>query len=142
MAQFTKVNGDFLPVLNLDIPAYTNSGANAISSGSAVQPQGPKLDFFTITAASTDTFTGAQVNVMVQTVQQLSTVYMYEYVAAGPDTVSFAVYPTGSWAVDNTFGAGSNVVAAIRTALTNASIAEAVTGANSATFTTVYSQDL
>jgi len=135
MAQFTKTNGDFLPVLHLDSPSYTNSGLNAVSSGATVQPQGPKLDFFTITAASSGAFSGAQVNVIVQTVQQLATVYMYEFTTAGPDTIAFAVYPTGAWAVDDSLGANANVVAAVRTALTNASIANAVTGTASATFT-------
>lgn len=135
MAQFTKTNGDYLPVLRLDAAAYTNSGLNAVQSGATVQPQGPKLDFFTISAASTGAFTGAQVNTMVQTVQQLATVYIYEFTTAGPDTVAFAVYPTGSWAVDNSLGANANVVAAIRTALTAAGTANAVTGTATAAFT-------
>jgi hypothetical protein len=135
MAQFTKTNGDYLPVLRLDAAAYTNSGLNAVQSGATVQPQGPKLDFFTISAASTGAFTGAQVNTMVQAVQQLATVYIYEFTTAGPDTVAFAVYPTGSWAVDNSLGANANVVAAIRTALTAAGTANAVTGSATAAFT-------
>ena len=74
MAQFTKVNGDYLPVINYDSGAYTNSGLNAVESAATVQPQGPKLAFFTATA--TGALTGAQVNTLVQTVQQLATVYI------------------------------------------------------------------
>ena len=133
MAQFTKVNGDYQPVLRLDAAAYTNSGLNAVTSAATVQPQGPKLDFFTIEAASTGAFSGAQVNTIIQTIQQLATVYIYEYTDGGPDTVAVAVYPTGSWSVDGTDGA--NVVAAIRTALTAAGTANAVTGNAFATFT-------
>jgi len=133
MAQFTKVNGDFLPVLHLDSPAYQNAGLNALSSAATVQPQGPKLDFFTLTASGSSALSGAQVNVIVQTVQQLATVYIYEFTTAGPDTIAFAVYPTGAWSVDGSVGA--NVVAAVRTALTNASLANAVTGTATATFT-------
>jgi len=95
MAQFTKSNGDLLPVLNLDYPAYTNSGANAVSTANTVQPQGPKLDFFTITA--TGALTGTQVNLIIQATQQLATVYIYEFTTAGPDTLAMAVYPTGAW---------------------------------------------
>lgn len=135
MAQFTKTNGDYLPVLRLDAAAYTNSGLNAVTSGASVQPQGPKLDFFTITAAASGAFSGAQVNTMVQTVQQLATVYIYEFTTAGPDTVAFAVYPTGAWAIDNSLGANANVVAAIRTALTAAGTANVVTGTATAAFT-------
>ncbi len=42
MAQFTRVNGDYLPLINYDAPDYTNSGVNAVTSGATVQPQGPK----------------------------------------------------------------------------------------------------
>jgi hypothetical protein len=133
MAQFTKVNGDFLPVLHLDSPSYTNSGLNAVATAQTVQPQGPKLDFFTITAASSGAFSGAQVNVIVQTVQQLATVYIYEFTTAGPDTIAFAVYPTGSWSVDGS--EGSNVVAAVNAALTAAGIANTTTGTATAAFT-------
>lgn len=133
MAQFTKVNGDFQGVLNLDVPAYTNNGLNALSTGVTVQPQGPKLDYFTISAASTTGFSGAQVNVIVQTVQELATIYIYEYTDASTDTIAFAVYPTGAWSVNGSNGA--NVVAAVNTALTNAGLANTTTGTASATFT-------
>jgi queuine/archaeosine tRNA-ribosyltransferase len=97
MAQFTKTNGDFLPVINFDSPAYTNSGANAVSSAATVQPQGPKLDFFTVTASGSTALTGTQVSLIIQATQQLATVYIYEFTTAGPDTLAMAVYPTGAW---------------------------------------------
>ena len=97
MAQFTKTNGDLLPVLHLDSPAYTNSGANAVSSAATVQPQGPKLDFFTVTASGSTALTGTQVSLIIQATQQLATVYIYEFTTAGPDTLAMAVYPTGAW---------------------------------------------
>ena len=97
MAQFTKTSGDFLPVINYDSPAYTNSGVNAVTSAATVQPQGPKLDFFTVTAASGTGFSTTQVNLMVQAIQQLATIYIYEYTDAGSDTFAFAAYPTGAW---------------------------------------------
>ena len=97
MAQFTKTNGDLLPVINYDSPAYTNSGANAVTSAATVQPQGPKLDFFTVTAASSGAFTGTQVSLIIQATQQLATVYIYEFTTAGPDTLAMAVYPVGAW---------------------------------------------
>lgn len=97
MAQFTKTNGDFKPVINFDSPAYTNSGANAVTSGATVQPQGPKLDFFTVTASGSTALTGTQVNLIIQATQQLATVYLYEFTTAGPDTLAMAVYPVGAW---------------------------------------------
>jgi hypothetical protein len=126
MAQFTKLNGDYLPVINYDAGSYVNSGLNAVASAATVQPQGPKLDFFTITA--TGALTGAQVNAIIQATQQLATVYIYEYTDAANDTVAMAVYPAGAW--DTT-----TLDAAIEAALTAAGAANAVTTTASATFT-------
>jgi hypothetical protein len=128
MAQFTKSNGDLLPVLNLDYPAYTNSGANAVSTGNTVQPQGPKLDYFTVTAASSGALTGTQVNLIIQATQQLATVYIYEFTTAGPDTLAMAVYPTGAWTT-------ATLQTAARAALTAGGVANAVVASASATFT-------
>lgn len=128
MAQFTKVNGDFQPVVVLDSGVVAsapgagwNSGLNAVVSGATVQPQGPKLDFFTITK-DTGAFTGANIATIVETVQQLATIYIYEYTDAANDTFAMAVYPTGAWT------AGT-----LDTAVTAAGVA--VTVAASATFT-------
>jgi hypothetical protein len=126
MAQFTKVNGDLLPVLNLDSPAYTNSGANAVTSAATVQPQGPKLDFFTITA--TGALTGTQVNLIIQATQQLATVYIYEYTNDTNDTLAMAVYPVGAWTT-------GTLDTAVEAALTAGGVANSVTTTATATFT-------
>ena len=128
MSQFTKVNGDYLPLINYDSPAYTNSGLNAVSSAATVQPQGPKLDFFTITAASSGALTGTQVNLIVQATEQLATVYIYEFTTAGPDTLAMAVYPTGAWTA-------TTLQAACRAGLTAGGAANAVVASATATFT-------
>ena len=128
MAQFTKSNGDFLPVINFDAPAYTNSGANAVSSGATVQPQGPKLDYFTVTAASSGALSGTQVSLIIQATQQLATVYIYEFTTAGPDTLAMAVYPTAAWTT-------GTLQTAIRAGLTAGGAANAVVVSASATFT-------
>jgi hypothetical protein len=126
MAQFTKVNGDLLPVINFDSPAYTNSGANAVSSASTVQPQGPKLDYFTVTA--TGALTGTQVNLIIQATQQLATVYIYEYTDTTNDTVAMAVYPTGAWTT-------TTLNAAVIAGLTAGGVANTTTTTATATFT-------
>ena len=120
MAQFTRTNGDYLPVMNYDASSYTNSGVNAVTSGATVQPQGPKLDFFTITF--TGALTTTQLNTAIQTIQQLATIYMYEYTDTTDDTLAIAVYPVGAW-----------TDATLDTALTAA--VEGCTVAASATFT-------
>jgi hypothetical protein len=121
MAQFTKTNGDFLPVLRLDSASYTNGGLNKTESGATVQPQGPKLDFFTVTA--TGALSDANVNTVIQTLQQLATVYIYEYTDTTNDTLAVAMYPTGAWSTT-----------AIDTALTAAGVTGTTTTAT-ATFT-------
>lgn len=121
MTQFTRVNGDLQPVQWIDSPSYTNSGVNAVTSAATVQLQGPKLDYFTVTA--TGALTGAQVNTVMQTIQQLATVYIYEYTDASNDTVALALYPTGAWTTST-----------IDTALTAAGVTGTTTTAT-ATFT-------
>lgn len=125
MSQFTRVNGDLKPVLHLDSASYTNTGVNALTSAATVQPQGPKLEFFTATANGALTTT--QVNAAIQTIQQLATVYMYEYTDTTNDTLAVAVYPVGAW-----------TTAALVTALEadpGPAWANAVTVTASATFT-------
>lgn len=117
MAQFTRVHGDFQQVLNLDSPAYTTGAVNEIDSGLTVQPQGPKLDFFTITLASVAANTTIALQA-VQTIQQLATIYIYEFTDTSTDTLAVAVYPTGAWttatlttAIDTATGGSSTVTA-------------------------------
>ena len=128
MAQFTKTNGDLLPLINYDSPAYTNSGANAVTSAATVQPQGPKLDFFTVTASGSTALTGTQVNLIIQATQQLATVYIYEFTTAGPDTLAMAVYPTAAWTT-------ATLQAAARAALTAGGVGNVVVASATATFT-------
>ena len=129
MAQFTKANGDLLPVINYDSFSYTNSGANAVTANATVQPQGPKLDFFTVTA--TGALTGTQVNLIIQATQQLATVYIYEYTDASNDTLAMAVYPTGAWTA-------STLDAACTNALSTSGVSNSLTVTNVATFGALY----
>ena len=122
MAQFTRVNGDYKQVLWLDAPSYTNSGVNAVESAVTVQPQGPKLDFFTLTGNGSQIADNIQT--IFQTVQQLATVHIYEYTNATDDTLALALYPTGAWDV-----------ASLDAALANAYVGANVTAAATATFT-------
>lgn len=122
MAQFTRVNGDYKQVLWLDAPGYTNTGVNAVQSAVTVQPQGPKLDFFTLTGNGSQIADNIQA--VFQTVQQLATVHIYEYTNATDDTLAIAVYPTGAWDV-----------ASLDAALANAWAGANVAASASATFT-------
>jgi hypothetical protein len=122
MAQFTRVNGDYKQVLWLDAPSYTNTGVNAVTTAVTVQPQGPKLDFFTLTGNGSQIADNIQA--AFQTIQQLATVYIYEYTDATDDKLAVAVYPTGAWDV-----------ASLDAAFANAWTSANVTAAATATFT-------
>jgi hypothetical protein len=128
MAQFTRVNGDFKPVLHLDAASYDNTGVNAVTSAATVQPQGPKLEFATITFTGTGT-TGAQILAAINTIQQLATIYMYEFTTDTDDTLAVAMYPIGAWGDVTATAAGS-----LDAALT-AACGEAVAVTATATFT-------
>ena len=109
MAQFTRVNGDFLPLVNYDSFAYTNSGVNAVSSGNTVQPQGPKLEFFRFVAANTmaaQQGVNGFVSNALQAIQQTTTVAMYQVDAT---VLSVAVYPVGAFANTTVALAAANV---------------------------------
>lgn len=128
MAQFTKVHGDFKPVMNYDAPDYTVGSVNAITSAATVQPQGPKLEFATVTFTGSST-TGDQILATVNAIQQLATIYMYEFTTDTNDTLAVAFYPIGAWGDVTATGSGT-----LDQAITDAA-GEAVSIAASATFT-------
>lgn len=96
MAYTTRSHGDFNPVTNFDARSYTTGTVNAGTSAATVQPQGPKLDFFTIALANVAT-DGSVLKATIDAIQQLATVYIYEVTDASTDTLAVAVYPTGAW---------------------------------------------
>ena len=98
MADQTKVHGDFKPVMNFDTNSYTTGSLNDVTTGVTVQPQGPKLDFFTITGgANCNLATTSNVATAIQTIQQLGTVYLYNVSTASTGTITIATYPTGAY---------------------------------------------
>lgn len=125
MAYTTRSHGDLQQVMNYDAPGYTVGAVNAVTSAVTVQPQGPKLDFGTITFNGH--VTGTQVNTVIQTLQQLATVYIYEFTTGGSnDTLAVAVYPTGAWDFTN----GGSVDVAV-----SAALSDSCSTAATATFT-------
>jgi len=127
MAILSRVNGDLQPVVVVDSGigasgAGFNNGANAVISAATVSAMGPKLDFFTFTAVGA--LTGSNVANAVLALQQLSTIYMYEYTSTGTDTIAVAVYPSGAY-----------TTAAITAAMTATGDAALAGGATTATAT-------
>ena len=144
MAQFTKVNGTTQPVFNLDVRNGSIAGTANIAAQGPVQPQGPKLDFFSLTANAAITGGGnvnGYINNVLQAIQSGAgitnggaggTVAMYQ---VDPDgvTLSIAIYPTGAYTT-------ATLVAAAQTANATGGLNVGIPTANvagSATFTNV-----
>jgi hypothetical protein len=107
MAGFNKVHGDARPVVNLDSKEGFKGTDNTFSNatGIAVNPAGPKLDFFSIvldsdTSPVNQMGTGGAIEAVLRCVGQLATVHMYQVdnVTGLDDAqISLAIYPTGAW---------------------------------------------
>ena len=98
MAFITKVSGGSQPVFNLDVLNGPVSQTANIATQGPVQPQGPKLDFYTFTAnAAIGTQGGVNgfVANVLQALQQTTTVAMYQ-VTTGT-TLAVATYPDGAF---------------------------------------------
>ena len=96
MASFTITNGDVQPVFALDV-ANGKIAASTATAATPVQPQGPKLDFFTLTANATvagEQGVSEYVNAVFNAVQQTATIAMYQVDAT---QISLALYPTGAY---------------------------------------------
>lgn len=99
MAVFTKVNGTTQPVFALDVANGSIAGTANVALQGPVQIQGPKLDFFTLTANAALTNAGnvnGYLNNVLTSVQQLGTIAIYQ-AGATAGTISLAIYPSGAY---------------------------------------------
>jgi|TARA_B110000977_G_scaffold145027_1_gene184044 hypothetical protein len=106
MAQFTKANSDFQPVFHQDAASYTNGGLNAYTTGEAVNPQGPKLQFgiVTFTGEASAALPGADLLTAVNTIQSRSTIAIYQMDSSGgsaSNVLNLALFPTEGWDFTN-----------------------------------------
>ncbi len=130
MAFITKVSGGSQPVFATDVLNGPVSQTANIAAQGPTNFQGPKLDYFSVTANATVASQGGvngYVANVIQAVQQTATVAIFQ-VGSNPAVMNFAVYPTGAFANTATF------VAAVQTA--NAAIGVPTANVSgSATFT-------
>jgi hypothetical protein len=99
MAVFTKVNGTTQPVFALDVANGSIAGTANVAAQGPVQIQGPKLDFFTLTANAALTNAGnvnGYLNNVLTAVQQNGTIAMYQAGAAA-GVINIAIYPSGAY---------------------------------------------
>jgi hypothetical protein len=138
MAIFAKTNGSTQPVFALDVRNGSPAQTAALNVAGPVQPQGPKLDFFSLVANGNISLTGGvngYVGNVLQAIQNGTTnagaggtVAMYQ-VAADGVTLSIAIYPTGAYTTATLVAAAQVANAAIGIPTANVSA--------TASFTTV-----
>lgn len=110
MAIFPITSGDAQPVFNLDVRNGPVS-PSASTAATPVNPAGPKLDFFQVTANTTvvsQQGVNEYVGNVIQAIQQTATVAIYQVDGV---QLSFAVYPTGAFANAATFLSAANISA-------------------------------
>ena len=95
MAYITPVSGGAQPVFATDVRNPVAAGAS--TAGTPVNFQGPKLDFYQVTAntsVATQQDVNEYVSNVIQALQQTCTVAMYQVDGA---QISFGIFPTGAF---------------------------------------------
>ena len=104
MAFFTREHGNAQQVFHIDTDNGSLSGALATSG--AVNVTGPKLDFFKIIVENAgdtaqdlqpEVGTGLAVEAIIQNIQQIAGVYIYQVEDDSTGQISIATYPTGAY---------------------------------------------
>ena len=104
MAYFTRTHGNAQQVFHIDTDNGSLSGALATSG--AVNVTGPKLDFFKIIVENAGNAaqdlqaqvgTGLAVEAIIQNIQQIAGVYIYQVEDDTTGQISIATYPTGAY---------------------------------------------
>ena len=104
MAFFTRTHGNAQQVFHIDTDDGSLSGALATSG--AVNVTGPKLDFFKIIVENAGNAaqdlqaqvgTGLAVEAIIQNIQQIAGVYIYQVEDDTTGQISIATYPTGAY---------------------------------------------
>ena len=104
MAFFTREHGNAQQVFHIDTDLGSLSGALATSG--AVNVTGPKLDFFKIIVENASNAaqdlqsqveTGLAVEAIIQNIQQIAGVYIYQVEDNATGQISIATYPTGAY---------------------------------------------
>lgn len=138
MAYITVVSGGAQPVFATDVRNGNPAQTANLAAGGPVNFQGPKLDFFGLTANSSLAVSGAgnaagYVANVLQAIQQTTTVAMYQVDPADPTLLSIAVYPTGAANVATIAAAAqqANATGGLNIGIETANVT------NIATFTTI-----
>ena len=104
MAFFTRTHGNAQEVFHID----TNNGSlsGALATSAPVNVTGPKLDFFKVIVQNgsnanqdlqAQVGTGLAVEAILQNIQQIAGVYIYQVEDDSTGQISVATYPTGAY---------------------------------------------
>lgn len=137
MAQITKVNGTTQPVFAIDVQNGTIANTANIAAQGPVQMAGPKLEFFSLTANSALSASGAAnatgyINNVLQAIQQTATVAMYQVTPSDPAVLNIAVYPVGAYTTATLVAAAqvANATGGLNIGIPTANVAGAATFTN------------
>lgn len=102
MAYITVVSGGAQPVFATDVLNGTPAQSGNLANAAVTNFQGPKLDFFSLTANTSLGTAGAgnamgYVSNVLMSIQQISTVAMYQVSPSNPQVLNVAVYPAGAY---------------------------------------------
>ena len=138
MAYITVVSGGAQPVFATDVLNGPVAQTANLAAGGPVNFQGPKLDFFSLTANSSLAASGAgnangYVSNVIQGLQQIGTVAMYQVSPTSPAVLSVAIYPAGAGNLSTyvTLAQTANATGGLNIGIPTANIA------NTASFTTI-----
>jgi hypothetical protein len=137
MAQITKVNGTTQPVFAIDVQNGTIANTANIAAQGPVQMAGPKLEFFSLTANSALSASGAAnatgyINNVLQAIQQTATIAMYQVTPSAPAVLNIAVYPVGAYTTATLVAAAqaANATGGLNIGIPTANVAGAATFTN------------
>ena len=138
MAYITIVSGGAQPVFATDVLNGTVAQSANVAAQGPVNFQGPKLDFFSLTANSSLGVAGAgnangYISNVLTAIQQTSTVAMYQVDPAAPAVLNLALYPVGGVSQANLVAAAqqANATGGLNIGIPTANVS------NVATFTSI-----
>jgi hypothetical protein len=137
MAFITKVNGTTQPVFAIDVQNGTIANTANIAAQGPVQMAGPHLEFFSLTANSSLGASGAAnatgyINNVLQSVQQVATVAMYQVTPTAPAVLNIALFPVGAYTTATLVAAAqvANATGGLNIGIPTANVAASATFTN------------
>jgi hypothetical protein len=124
-------------VFAIDVQNGTIANTANIAAQGPVQMAGPKLDFFSLTANSALSASGAAnatgyINNVLQAVQQTATIAMYQVTPTAPAVLNIALYPTGAYTTATlvTAAQAANATGGLNIGIPTANVAASATFTN------------